>query len=111
MGFSIRQEFYIVCCRSALSIVPPTFTRQLSDVDALVNSNVDLDCAATGDPEPQVRWLRDGVPIRDSRRFQLANHILRIRGVTKAEEGIYECVATNGAGSARSSIRLWVRSK
>ncbi|XP_064604306.1 peroxidasin-like isoform X2 [Liolophura sinensis] len=89
--------------------LPPTFTRQLSDVDALVSSNVDLDCAATGDPQPQVRWLRDGVPIRDSRRFQLSNHILQIRGVTKAEEGIYECVATNGAGAARSSIRLWVR--
>ncbi|XP_008585904.1 PREDICTED: hemicentin-2-like, partial [Galeopterus variegatus] len=44
-----------------------------------VGGSVRLDCVAHGDPAPDIRWLKDGLPLRGSRlRLQLHNGSLTI---------------------------------
>ncbi|XP_019718321.1 hemicentin-1 isoform X1 [Hippocampus comes] len=69
-----------------------------------------LDCPVHGDPNPVLRWLRNGKPLRHSVRMQtLHNGSLIIYSITAADEGDYECVAESEAGSAERTITLHVQ--
>ncbi|XP_077377558.1 hemicentin-1 [Festucalex cinctus] len=69
-----------------------------------------LDCPVHGDPNPVLRWLRNGKPLHRSVRMQtLHNGSLIIYSVNAADEGDYECVAESEAGSAERTITLKVQ--
>ncbi|XP_038145772.1 immunoglobulin superfamily DCC subclass member 4 isoform X1 [Cyprinodon tularosa] len=58
-----------------------------------------FECQMTGVPLPVITWQKDKVTIDDDTRFiYLPNGVLQILKVTKEDEGIYQCVASNSAG-------------
>ncbi|XP_008579906.1 PREDICTED: hemicentin-2-like, partial [Galeopterus variegatus] len=64
-----------------------------------VGGSVRLDCVAHGDPAPDIRWLKDGLPLRGSRlRLQLHNGSLTIPR-TEARRGL-----APGVGPPRTTL-------
>jgi hypothetical protein len=62
------------------------------------------------DPDLQVQWLHNGRPVTIGHRFRPIHDFgyvaLDILDVIEEDSGVYECVATNEAGTARFSTRL-----
>ncbi|XP_041836222.1 immunoglobulin superfamily DCC subclass member 4 isoform X2 [Melanotaenia boesemani] len=57
-----------------------------------------FECQIEGVPTPIITWEKDKVAVPDETRFiSLPNGVLQILEVTKEDEGVYRCVATNSA--------------
>lgn len=54
-----------------------------------------LECPARSYPEPTIEWLKDGEPLSNSDKHQLAGKTLHIRELDDADQGIYRCIASN----------------
>lgn len=88
------------------------FREQPQSVDVNLGVDALLDCKPPrGEPEPRVRWRKDGEPVRlGDRLVQLDSGSLRVRGAQREDAGQYVCVAFNIAGEKDSSpARLAVR--
>uniref|UniRef100_A0A669EEL5 Immunoglobulin superfamily DCC subclass member 4 n=1 Tax=Oreochromis niloticus TaxID=8128 RepID=A0A669EEL5_ORENI len=58
-----------------------------------------FECQIEGVPTPVITWEKDEVTIPEGTRFiSLPNGVLQILEVTKDDEGVYRCVASNSAG-------------
>lgn len=71
-----------------------------------------MNCEAVGDPEPVISWLKNSVPVDtfDQRLQILPSGALLINETRESDEGIYECVAENSAGTTYSyGASLYVR--
>ncbi|XP_077105320.1 receptor-type tyrosine-protein phosphatase delta isoform X16 [Ranitomeya variabilis] len=71
-------------------------------------------CAASGNPDPEISWFKDYLPVDTSnsngRIKQLRSGALQIEQSEEADQGKYECVATNSAGTRYSApANLYVR--
>ncbi|XP_060618333.1 receptor-type tyrosine-protein phosphatase delta isoform X36 [Anolis sagrei] len=79
-------------------------------------------CAASGSPDPEITWFKDFLPVDTSnngRIKQLRSEsiggtpirgALQIESSEESDQGKYECVATNGAGTRYSApANLYVR--
>ncbi|KAG9486714.1 hypothetical protein GDO78_006867 [Eleutherodactylus coqui] len=71
-------------------------------------------CAASGNPDPEITWFKDYLPVDTSnsngRIKQLRSGALQIEQSEEADQGKYECVATNSAGTRYSApANLYVR--
>ncbi|XP_041417363.1 receptor-type tyrosine-protein phosphatase F isoform X11 [Xenopus laevis] len=77
-------------------------------------------CAASGNPDPEITWFKDFLPVdtasSNGRIKQLRSGGTPIRGALQienseeADQGKYECVATNSAGTRYSApANLYVR--
>ncbi|XP_029104973.1 receptor-type tyrosine-protein phosphatase S-like isoform X21 [Scleropages formosus] len=71
-------------------------------------------CAASGNPDPEITWFKDFLPIDPSasngRIKQLRSGALQIENSEETDQGKYECVASNSEGVRYSSpANLYVR--
>ncbi|XP_041077295.1 receptor-type tyrosine-protein phosphatase S isoform X40 [Polyodon spathula] len=80
-------------------------------------------CAASGNPDPEITWFKDFLPVdttnNNGRIKQLRSEsfggtpirgALQIEQSEESDQGKYECVATNGAGTRYSApANLYVR--
>nr|XP_020658003.1 receptor-type tyrosine-protein phosphatase delta isoform X13 [Pogona vitticeps] len=70
-------------------------------------------CAASGNPDPEITWFKDFLPVDTSnngRIKQLRSGALQIESSEESDQGKYECVATNSAGTRYSApANLYVR--
>ncbi|XP_036925547.1 receptor-type tyrosine-protein phosphatase F isoform X7 [Sturnira hondurensis] len=71
-------------------------------------------CAAGGTPDPEISWFKDFLPVDPStsngRIKQLRSGALQIESSEESDQGKYECVATNSAGTRYSApANLYVR--
>ena len=72
---------------------------------------VNLECEATGNPEPVVSWFKDDELIEPgANRIALVDGNLSIQNVAESDNGIYECRAVNEAGEKRYQTVLAVNS-
>ena len=74
-----------------------------------VDSTLNLTCIASGDPFPQISWLKDGWQNISRARFNQRNTTLVIMNVTINDEGIYECRAINRIGNDTSTAKVVVQ--
>ncbi|NWQ82846.1 CDON protein, partial [Columbina picui] len=88
---------------------PPSISKGLRDEMVVAGATVHFWCEANGTPTPSVSWFHNAAPLRPSPRHLPAGPRLRLRGVTAADAGLYQCLATNALGSALSTGRLRVR--
>ncbi|TMW48206.1 hypothetical protein DOY81_006718 [Sarcophaga bullata] len=83
--------------RNGPQIQPPRFTTQPSSSGSIVSEGRTkiLQCHALGYPQPQYKWLRNGIPVGDFSSSQY----LRILNTQRTDAASYKCIAKNDAGS------------
>ncbi|XP_035524142.1 netrin receptor DCC-like [Morone saxatilis] len=91
-------------------LVPPQFLNYPTNTYAYESTDIELECAVTGSPPPTVRWMKNGEEVIPSDYFQIVDGSnLQILGLVKSDEGFYQCVAENSAGSSQAMAQLLLR--
>jgi hypothetical protein len=85
----------------------PFFTRGLVDQYVERGATMVFTCAVTGDPEPEIKWFRNGLPLKPTNRISIeqlpgGECKLTIQDCSMTDEGIYRCEATNPLGTAKT---------
>lgn len=108
-GAQRHIEFINVAVRD---MRPPEFNKTNLRNDVLSDvSYIDLQCTATGLPEPSISWLKDGKPLNMSGIDRLdEGRWLVKRKVTLQDSGFYQCRAENRAGAIYTNITINVAS-
>ncbi|XP_012576655.1 PREDICTED: hemicentin-2 [Condylura cristata] len=76
-----------------------------------VGGSIRLDCVVRGDPAPDIRWLKDGLPLRGGRlRHRLQNGSLTIRRTERSDAGRYQCLARGELGAVEKVVLLVLQS-
>uniref|UniRef100_A0A3Q3ALP3 Hemicentin 1 n=1 Tax=Kryptolebias marmoratus TaxID=37003 RepID=A0A3Q3ALP3_KRYMA len=93
-----------------LSVFPPSIIggNFTTEVTALLDMMVKLECEARGVPLPTITWYRKGKAILSSRRAQYVERgrYLKIPRAQASDAGQYACKVTSVAGSAEKSFEL-----
>ncbi|XP_070817740.1 hemicentin-1 [Chaetodon trifascialis] len=91
-------------------LVPPSIVDEGTVVDTKVREkhNVTLTCEASGNPVPEIKWLKDGQLLVPDRWHQVLSHgrFLQISGTQVADTGRYSCLASNSAGDRSRHFNL-----
>ncbi|XP_019745976.1 netrin receptor DCC isoform X2 [Hippocampus comes] len=91
-------------------LVPPQFLNYPTNTYASESTDIELECAVTGNPPPTIRWMKNGEEVIPSDYFQIVDGSnLQILGLVKSDEGFYQCVAENIAGSSQAMAQLLLR--
>ncbi|XP_029942955.1 ADAMTS-like protein 1 isoform X2 [Salarias fasciatus] len=71
-------------------------------------ATLELRCEALGNPEPTLKWTKNGKELHFSNRVDLLpTGSLRIQAPGKDDEGLYTCTARNRVG--RTSLSSWLQ--
>uniref|UniRef100_A0A8C0VGC0 Contactin 6 n=1 Tax=Cyanistes caeruleus TaxID=156563 RepID=A0A8C0VGC0_CYACU len=77
-----------------------------------VGGEVTIGCKPSASPRAVVSWRKGSEVLRQNKRVVLLEDgSLRISNITKADAGVYICVATNQFGTARNSGNLIVKER
>ncbi|XP_069890339.1 hemicentin-1 [Dipodomys merriami] len=76
----------------------------------VVNSPIQLECKAAGNPLPVITWYKDSRPLSGSTSVTFLNRgqVLDIEKAQISDAGIYKCVAINSAGATELFYNLQV---
>ncbi|XP_058505740.1 vascular endothelial growth factor receptor kdr-like [Solea solea] len=86
----------------------PCLRQNLTNQEVNSSSTLTLACLAQGVPHPRIMWYKNGVPVEEGPGVTLEGGLLTIERVKKDDEGLYECIASNEAGTAMSSAVVTV---
>lgn len=91
----------------------PKFIKTPTNVTVKTGETVTLNCAATGDPPPEISWKKDGgndFPAARERRMNVmpTDHLFFIVNAKTTDMGIYSCAAKNPAGTIIANATLSV---
>ncbi|XP_039213555.1 hemicentin-1 isoform X2 [Crotalus tigris] len=91
-------------------LVPPSIVgeNKLEDVKVKEGHGITLTCEVTGNPIPEITWLKDGQTFLQDDGYQLmsSGRFLQITNALVADTGRYTCVASNTAGDKRKSFSV-----
>lgn len=92
--------------------VKPSVQLPLKDISVFEGKPVRLDCIIVGQPEPEVIWLQNENPIKESSDIQLYfqgdSCTLLINEAFLEDAGVYKVIAINSAGEISSECRVTV---
>uniref|UniRef100_A0A452VGZ1 Leucine rich repeats and immunoglobulin like domains 1 n=1 Tax=Ursus maritimus TaxID=29073 RepID=A0A452VGZ1_URSMA len=93
--------------------VLPSFTKTPHDIAIRTGTTARLECAATGHPNPQIAWQKDGgtdFPAARERRMHVMpdDDVFFITNVKIEDMGVYSCTAQNSAGTVSANATLTV---
>lgn len=71
-------------------------------------SYTDLCWCCSGNPVPEITWLKDGQPVSGEERLQVMSHgrFLHITDAQVVDTGRYICLASNSAGDRSVHFNL-----
>ncbi|EJD75220.1 immunoglobulin I-set domain-containing protein [Loa loa] len=90
--------------------VAPKIISEPNDVVAQETTDVEFNCEASGEPGPAISWYKNGETIIASEYFVIEATRLRVLGLVRNDQGVYQCIAENDAGSVQSNAQLIVDS-
>ncbi|XP_059404933.1 netrin receptor DCC-like isoform X1 [Carassius carassius] len=101
-----RQQNISASCELSV-LVPPQFLSYPSNTYAYESTDIEMECAVTGNPQPTIRWVKNGEAVIPSDYFQIVEggH-LQILGLVHSDEGFYQCIAENEAGNSQAMAHL-----
>uniref|UniRef100_H2MDX8 Hemicentin 2 n=1 Tax=Oryzias latipes TaxID=8090 RepID=H2MDX8_ORYLA len=104
-----RRKYNIV-------VEPPVIsgTSQLQELTVAQEQEVEFQCRVSGRPAPRVEWSRDGVLSRDGDphvEFLEEGQVLKVKSVRLRDQGLYQCLARNNAGTQMRQFRLTVQTE
>jgi len=84
-------------------------TLKVVRVIAQTGKDVRISCPVEGNPAPYIEWIKQGEIIDYSWvKYKTHKKHLKIKGVTRDDEGILFCKAVNGFGSTEVKVELYV---
>ncbi|XP_035525018.1 vascular endothelial growth factor receptor kdr-like [Morone saxatilis] len=87
----------------------PWLSQNLTNQDVNSSSTLMLACFALGVPRPSIIWYKNGVPVKEGPGISLGEDgVLTVDRVKKDDEGLYECIASNDEGIAKTSAVVTV---
>ena len=88
----------------------PAFYVPLKNQEAFEGEDVILECVIVANPEPEVIWYRNNVPVKESKNVELLflgdSCKLILKNVTKDESGEIKVRAINALGECQSTASL-----
>ena len=106
-----NEGFATTTCHCTV-IAKPNFTLSLEDLPAVApNSDLCLHVKITGQPRPDISWLKNGEKLEQSSRITFDERSLTVHGVTDDDAAVYTCEATNYLGQTSSSSKVTVLGK
>ena len=91
----------------------PTITEDPLNMTVARNEPVTLSCKASGNPEPEIEWYRDGALVKTAPTDPQSHRILlpdgslfflrAMQSKKEQDSGTYWCVASNAHGVSRST--------
>ncbi|RWS07258.1 muscle M-line assembly protein unc-89-like protein, partial [Dinothrombium tinctorium] len=92
----------------------PSFDEKLGDISANKGDQIELKAKVSGEPAPEIQWLKDGKPIEadgDHIKIEQDDGVCKliIDGVNLDDVGKYAIVATNDKGSNSSEGDLKIK--
>lgn len=88
----------------------PTFEQKLKSVNVVEGEDATFQVRVTGQPAPEIQWLKDAVEIESNERYEISEedgaHTLLIKNCTLKDIAKYQCVASNSMGEITSKARL-----
>uniref|UniRef100_A0A3P8SNR4 Uncharacterized protein n=1 Tax=Amphiprion percula TaxID=161767 RepID=A0A3P8SNR4_AMPPE len=94
---------------------PPVISgaSRLQELTVVLGQEVEFQCRVSGRPAPRVEWSRDGeVLSRDGDphvEFLEDGQVLKVKSVRLRDQGLYQCLASNNAGTQMRQFRLTVQ--
>ncbi|CAG9855203.1 unnamed protein product [Phyllotreta striolata] len=97
-------------------LVYPAFTKVPKNVTVRAGETVKWECAATGEPPPEIAWHKDGgndFPAARERRMQVMpmDDVFFIVNAKPIDVGMYSCTAHNPAGMIFANASLIVEER
>ena len=90
----------------------PEFVQECEDVCVLKKGTALLEVIAAGSQPLQIRWFKDGVPMKYGGRLKMSSDgehcTLKISAVESQDQGIYKCEISNKAGRQTCEAKLTV---
>ncbi|NXL89730.1 HMCN1 protein, partial [Alectura lathami] len=91
-------------------LVPPGIVGENKQEDVKVKEkhSVTLTCEVTGNPVPQITWIKDGQPLTEDEDHKVlsSGRFLQITSAQVSDTGRYTCIASNTAGDKSKSYSL-----
>ena len=100
----------MVGCWSLEEYRPPVTLAEPDYVTARVGDIVEVQCSATGHPEPHVQWTR-GPHGELARDILVDGGRMRFRATGKDQEGVYECTGSSSVGSSVASTYIVIEAQ
>ncbi|NXC39895.1 NCHL1 protein, partial [Penelope pileata] len=90
-------------------LIPPESAGSSSSVTVIKGGVLLLECIAEGLPTPHLSWIKvTGNLPKDKPVTDKFGKILKIENVSAADEGTYQCMATNPVGKAKHEFHVHV---
>ncbi|KAF9803386.1 hypothetical protein SFRURICE_007232 [Spodoptera frugiperda] len=94
----------------------PSFSQELEDVKAVVGQPLKLEARVMAFPAPEIKWFKDGLPVRPSQAVNFVNQPGGLVGLSidccKPEDaGNYSLTVTNRLGEVASKAKVEVGQK
>lgn len=94
----------------------PTFTRSPKDTYHSNINELTLNCHVRGAPKPNITWVKDGVTLEPSEKYQMVENDdgtceLIVSDVTKLDNGKYVCKADSRAGATEITHLVQVQAR
>ena len=98
---------------SSSKVAAPAFVKKMVDCEVFEGDCARFDCKITGDPEPEVTWLQDGLKVEESRRFIVDYYddgacSLIVKNCIEDDDAEYTFKASNSAGEISCTAELIV---
>lgn len=94
---------------------PPRFTSpekmKRQKIIRPVNSSLRLRCKATGNPRPQISWMKDHQELYSRDSGRRSSWTLRLSDLQQMDSGLYTCVVWNRLGSVNFTYHIEVIDK
>lgn len=104
----------LVCVLKSF-VVPPSIKggNVTTEVSALINSIIKLECETRGLPMPVITWYKDGQPVISSSQalYVEKGQFLHIPRAQVSDSATYKCQVTNVAGTAEKSFHVDIYGK
>lgn len=93
----------------------PKIRKPLKDTDIEENNSLTLEVEVYGNPEPDIKWFKDGIQIKSNDRVEIQHeskqsdiYRLRIKSCKVEDAGTYEVRASNFVGESTSACKVGV---
>ena len=84
--------------------MPPSITIAPNEqVDVEAGKDLTLTCNASGVPQPNIAWSKDGVTLNQLSGTGYQLHLVKVK---REDAGSYRCTASNGYGSDATSVSI-----